>query len=430
MKATNLFYFLLLLTLALALGVACHLHWGTPLIIAEVMLLLMGISEWLIFRRVLRSRHVIETGMDLLREQDYSSRLSPVGQRDADKIVGLFNSLMERLKAEKLHVEEQEHLLNLLINASPLGIVSLDRAGKIKLANASAHKMLGEEITGKVLDELSSPIARCCAGLQVGHPATLRLSDNMVYRCTRLSFMDRGISYPFYLIEILTEEVIIAEREAYGRVIRTLGHEVNNSMASIRSLLSLLLEIKPWGEDEPELTETVEACAERATGLSDFISSYSRVVKIPEIKKEAVSLVSFIERMRPFMSSMAAAKGINLVTEKLDPSDSPIGLDSPLMEQALINIVKNAIESIGDRPDGHITVTTTGNHLLTVTDNGAGILPEASGRLFTPFFSTKPSGQGLGLMFVSEILRRHGATFSLATSPDDGLTRFTIRFKR
>lgn len=430
MKASHLFYLLLFLTIGLAAWLLYNLTWGPALIMAEIILVMMALTEWIIFRRVLRSRHVTETGMDLLREQDYSSRLAPVGQRDADKIVSLFNSLMERLKAEKLHVEEQEHLLNLLINASPLGIVSLDRAGKIRLANASAHKMLGDDIIGMSLDDIPSPIARCCAGLQIGIPATLRLSDNMVYRCTRLVFMDRGISNPFYLIEILTEEVIIAEREAYGRVIRTLGHEVNNSMASISSLLSLLLEIRPWGNDDTELTETVEACAARAAGLSDFISSYSRVVKIPEIKKEPVSLNSFVSSLRPFIASMAATRGITLVTETLEPSDTPIGLDSPLMEQAIINIVKNAIESIADRPGGLITVSTTGNNRLTVTDNGAGILPEASGRLFTPFFSTKPSGQGLGLMFVSEILRRHGATFSLSTSPDDGLTRFSIRFKR
>lgn len=430
MKASHLFYLLLFLTMGLAAWLLYNLTWGPALIMAEIILAMMALTEWIIFRRVLRSRHVTETGMDLLREQDYSSRLAPVGQRDADKIVSLFNSLMERLKAEKLHVEEQEHLLNLLINASPLGIVSLDRAGKIRLANASAHKMLGDDIIGMSLDDIPSPIARCCAGLQIGIPATLRLSDNMVYRCTRLVFMDRGISNPFYLIEILTEEVIIAEREAYGRVIRTLGHEVNNSMASISSLLSLLLEIRPWGNDDTELTETVEACAARAAGLSDFISSYSRVVKIPEIRKEPVSLNSFVSSLRPFIASMAATRGITLVTETLEPSDTPIGLDSPLMEQAIINIVKNAIESIADRPGGLITVSTTGNNRLTVTDNGAGILPEASGRLFTPFFSTKPSGQGLGLMFVSEILRRHGATFSLSTSPDDGLTRFSIRFKR
>lgn len=430
MKASHLFYLLLFLTIGLAAWLLYNLTWGPALIMAEIILVMMALTEWIIFRRVLRSRHVTETGMDLLREQDYSSRLAPVGQRDADKIVSLFNSLMERLKAEKLHVEEQEHLLNLLINASPLGIVSLDRAGKIRLANASAHKMLGDDIIGMSLDDIPSPIARCCAGLQIGIPATLRLSDNMVYRCTRLVFMDRGISNPFYLIEILTEEVIIAEREAYGRVIRTLGHEVNNSMASISSLLSLLLEIRPWGNDDTELTETVEACAARAAGLSDFISSYSQVVKIPEIRKEPVSLNSFVSSLRPFIASMAATRGITLVTETLEPSDTPIGLDSPLMEQAIINIVKNAIESIADRPGGLITVSTTGNNRLTVTDNGAGILPEASGRLFTPFFSTKPSGQGLGLMFVSEILRRHGATFSLSTSPDDGLTRFSIRFKR
>ncbi len=430
MKATHLFYLLLMVTVAVGIMLPFSIPHGRQLAIPEGLVIAAIITEWVLYRRVVRSQHVAEIGMDLLREQDYSTRLAPVGQRDADKIVMLFNDLIGRLKAEKLHAGEQNHLLRLLIDASPLGIISLDRGGRIEIANASSLKMLGDDIRGKSLAEIQSPIAEKCASLHKEETATLRLADNMVYRCSRLSFMDRGISHPFFLIEILTEEVLLAERDAYGKVIRMIGHEVNNSMASVGSLLNLLLDIKPWGEEDTETTEAVSACSSRIARLSEFTSSYAKVVKIPPVNKCRHRLVDFITGLKPFLVSMATAGGVELRIVEKEITSGHIGIDVPLMEQVVINIVKNAIESIAGRPDGMIVITVTGSTRLEIADNGRGIPPEAAGHIFTPFFSTKPSGQGLGLMFAAEILRRHGATFSLATSPDDGITRFSIRMKR
>lgn len=430
MNATRLFALLCLLTLAIGVTLPFVMPWGKPLAILASLTVVTLITELVLYRIIVRPHRVAEIGMDLLREQDYSTRLAPVGQRDADKIVALFNDLISRLKAEKLHAGEQNHLLNLLIDASPLGILSLDREGRIQIANASSARILGGEVKGKTLAETASPIAAKCATLAKGETAILRLSDNMVYRCSRLSFMDRGVSHPFFLVEILTEEVLMAEREAYGKAIRMIGHEVNNSMASVGSILSLLLDIRPWGEEDTDISEAVKACSARVAGLSEFISSYSKVVKIPPVRKEGKNLAEFITRLRPLLGAMASDHAISLDLSIIDPSSASIGIDVPLLEQAVINIVKNSVESIGDRPGGHIEISVTGSHRLTVTDNGPGIADEAAGHIFTPFFSTKPSGQGLGLMFVAEILRRHGATFSLATPTEDRLTRFSINFPR
>ena len=200
-------------------------------------------------------------------------------------------------------------------------------------------------------------------------------------------------------------------------------------MASIRSLLQLLLEIKPWGDDEEELGQAVEGCVHRAALLSDFISSYTRVVKIPPARLEKIPLSDAVAHMQPFLTSMASSAGVGITFTYPDKPDEA-GIDISLMEQAVINIVKNAIESIrsaGDPESGRINVIVSEGRRLTVTDNGGGISPEASQKLFTPFFSTKPSGQGLGLMFVAEILHRHNATFSLRTEGAE--TRFEIAFR-
>lgn len=429
MSATLIFTLLYLAIFGM--GVALPLLFGLTLkvLAAEGGIVLLAVIGMLLYSRLVRPAQVMAMGMDLLREQDYNSRLAPVGQPDADRIINLFNDIMARLKVEALRVREQNHFLDLLIEASPLGIVSLGDRDVVQTRNSMACRLLGEDPAGVALKDLKSPLAEVCMRLGNDESETIRLSDTMVYRCTRVQFMDRGMPRPFLLIEILTDEVRRAERDAYGKVIRVIGHEVNNSMASIRSLLQLLLEIKPWGDDEEELGQAVEGCVHRAALLSDFISSYTRVVKIPPARLEKIPLSDAVAHMQPFLTSMASSAGVGITFTYPDKPDEA-GIDISLMEQAVINIVKNAIESIrsaGDPESGRINVIVSEGRRLTVTDNGGGISPEASQKLFTPFFSTKTSGQGLGLMFVAEILHRHNATFSLRTEGAE--TRFEIAFR-
>lgn len=429
MSATLIFTLLYLAIFGM--GVALPLLFGLTLkvLAAEGGIVLLAVIGMLLYSRLVRPAQVMAMGMDLLREQDYNSRLAPVGQPDADRIINLFNDIMACLKVEALRVREQNHFLDLLIEVSPLGIVSLGDRDVVQTRNSMACRLLGEDPAGVALKDLKSPLAEVCMRLGNDESETIRLSDTMVYRCTRVQFMDRGMPRPFLLIEILTDEVRRAERDAYGKVIRVIGHEVNNSMASIRSLLQLLLEIKPWGDDEEELGQAVEGCVHRAALLSDFISSYTRVVKIPPARLEKIPLSDAVAHMQPFLTSMASSAGVGITFTYPDKPDEA-GIDISLMEQAVINIVKNAIESIrsaGNPESGRINVIVSEGRRLTVTDNGGGISPEASQKLFTPFFSTKPSGQGLGLMFVAEILHRHNATFSLRTEGAE--TRFEIAFR-
>ena len=429
MSAILIFTLLYILIAAMAVGLPLMFGLTTGVLVAEGVVLLLGITAGLLYSRLVRPARVVGMGMDLLREQDYSSRLAPVGQPDADKIVALFNDLMSRLKAEKLRVREQNQFLDLLIEASPLGIVSLGDNDTVMMRNSMACRILGEDPQGRLLSSLGSPLAAVCLRLGNDESETVRLSDTKVYRCTRVRLMDRGMPRPFLLIEILTDEVRRAERDAYGKVIRVIGHEVNNSMASIRSLLQLMLEIKPWGDGDDDLEKAVEGCVHRAALLSDFISAYTEVVKIPPARLERISLSDAVAHMQPFLTSMASAAGIGIEFGYPAEADNAL-IDASLMEQAVINIVKNAIESIrsaGNAESGHIRVTVSPGRRLCVSDNGGGISPEASQKLFTPFFSTKPSGQGLGLMFVAEILHRHKATFSLRT--EGGETRFDMEFR-
>ena len=381
------------------------------------------------YRKTVKPLHTIGNAVDLLNEQDFSSRLVPVGQQDADRIVHLFNRLMEQLKNERLHVREQNHFLDLLIRVSPMGVILFDFNRRITGVNAAALCFLGNmaenEVTGRMLAELSSPLAARLVGLPHGSVETIRLSDAMIYRCSHLSFVDRGYVHPFLLIESLTSEIVKAEKKTYEKVIRMIAHEVNNSVAAVTSTLDSLGEVVSPYDETGDLGHIIQVCSDRCYGMNHFIARLADIVRIPEPHLQTVRLNSRIDACRLLMEDTCRRRNIRL--QILYNGDDPeVRLDPILFEQVMVNVVKNAAESIGT--DGDIVIRSGGNPaVVEIADNGSGITKDDEEKLFTPFFSTKPTGQGIGLMLVREILDRHGCRFSLETG-EDGWTRFTIRF--
>lgn len=369
----------------------------------------------------------IGSGMELLREQDFSSRLSPVGQYEADRIVNVFNRMMEQLKNERLRLREQNNFLDLLIKASPMGVILTTLDEDLSELNPMAQKMLGvrqEDVLGKKMNEIDSPLAAELANVPKGETATVRLNDSNIYRCTHSSFIDRGFQHPFFLIESLTDEVMKAEKKAYEKVIRMIAHEVNNTTAGITSTLDTVEQALSAEEGMDDICDVMRVCIERCFSMSRFITRFADVVKIPEPTLTPVDLNDLAFTCKRFMEGMCADRNIKLRLE-IDETLKEVKMDASLFEQVLVNIIKNAAESI--EKDGEIIVRTLSPATIEVVDNGKGISKEVEAKLFSPFFSTKPNGQGIGLIFIREVLMRHGCTFSLRTYAD-GLTRFRILF--
>ena len=381
------------------------------------------------YRKVVKPLNSIAGGMDLLQAQDFSSRLSPVGQREADRIVSIFNRMMNQLKEERLRLREQNHFLDLLISVSPMGVIILTLDERISMANKAALEFLDEgteeDIMNKTMDELSGSLAEELNQIPKDTTVTIRLSDSRIYRCSRLSFIDRGFAHPFYLIESLTSEVMKAEKKAYEKVIRMIAHEVNNSVAGITSTLDTIDDALQTIDDTEDIREVMKVCVERSYSMSRFITNFANVVKIPEPQKEEVHLNDRVTACKIFMENLCQNREIDLHLE-LCEENPVVSMDTSLFEQVLINIIKNATESIDT--NGKIFIRTSASPLmLEIGDTGKGISKEVEAKLFTPFFSTKPNGQGIGLIFIREVLMKHGYTFSLRTYPD-GITRFRICF--
>ena len=401
MKSTVLF---LLCAAAIAASAVCaylgHMAWcGVGAAVALLLLLT-------IWRSIALQLRTIATGMDLLRSRDFASRLRHVGEPQADSMVDLYNSLMENLKTERLRASEQHGFLSKLIEASPMGVAICTFDGDVEQQNESFRR-------------LATPaVMKALQGLADGEDTTVREGTQMV-RCSRNFFMDRGFRRPFYLVERLTDEIVRAETDVFNKLVRTVSHEVNNTLGGVISTLDTLADIH---DDDADIKPVISGCTDSCRQLGDFVKSYAEVAKLPELKLENVDLTDFAGENLPFLRSMCPP-GIEIEMVS-DGGEACVQADPMLLQRVVINIVKNSIESIGRR--GKIELNIKGR-TLRVIDTGKGIRPEDVKNIFRPFYSTKHPDRGLGLMLVSEILRRHNADFSLATMGP--FTYFTIKFK-
>lgn len=362
----------------------------------------------MVWRSTATPMRAIRTGMDLLRSQDFASRLRHTGQKDADEVVDLYNTVITGIKSERLKNLEQENFLARLVEVSPMGIAICSLDGEIERINPA-------------FDRLSSPVLlSALASLPDEGQITIRPEASQVLRCSRLSFMDRGFRRPFYIVERLTDEIMKAETDIFNKIVRTMGHEVNNTLGGVISVLETLSIIH---SEDAEICAAIGSCRTSCLSLSDFVKGYSDVVKLPDPELKPVGLNEFVTASLPFLTEMCP--GNITLSADLHHDQPTVMIDSMLIHRVLVNAVKNAVESIGDAP-GEITVST-GPFSLTVTDNGKGISETDAQRIFTPFFSTKRADRGFGLMLISDILRRHRADFSLTTGPDR-LTRLSISF--
>ena len=359
----------------------------------------------------IRPMRTIIRGVELLREQDFASRLSPVkGNPWANRIVDLFNRMMGQLHDERLRLREQNHFQHLLVQASPMGVVLMDFDGKLTSTNSAADAFLADPwLRDRIL------------GVPRDETQLIQQNGRSILRVSHLTFMDRGFRHPFLLIESLSDEVRKAEREAYGRAIRMISHEVNNTLAGTVSILDLLQQTST----DAEQSDLLETCSSRYRQMSRFVTRMADVVRIPEPTRQTVEVQQFVLSLQRFLETLCSRFGIQL---QLDLCPTPVEalMDITLMEQVIINVVKNACES--SNRDATVRVCVCNQPpSLQVVDHGSGISPEEEQNLFTPFHSTKPDGQGLGLMLVQEVLSRHRFAFSLHTNKA-GETIFSVQF--
>jgi two-component system, NtrC family, nitrogen regulation sensor histidine kinase NtrY len=417
---------------AAALAVAWLHAKGAWLLLAEVLLFCSLAAGFLLLRRLFGAFAFTREASQLLADGDFMSRFRPVGQPELDRLIELYNRMSDRLRTERVRLEEQQQFLTRIMAVSPLGIVLLSFDGEIAYVNPAGERLLQQPapaLLGKPLREVPGALAETLVRLGDGDSTVVPLWGGRRARCQRGAFVDRGFARSFMVVEELTEELRQFERAAYGKLIRMMSHEVNNSVGASNSLLHSCLNYT--ADLPPAHRADFESALSIAIGRTDHLNAFMRtfadVIRLPAPRCEPGDVSEMLGRIERLTRSQRQQRGIAWQTVVEAPIP-PVSMDVAQMEQVLVNVVKNAIEAI--EHDGLITVRLgqrDGRPAVVVEDSGPGLSAEARQNLFTPFFSTKEHGQGIGLTLVQEILSQHRFRYSL-DSPADGLTEFTIVF--
>lgn len=399
-------------------------------ILSEAVILTSLYFSIRLYRSLVQPLQLILSGIEAIKDQDFNVKFLKTGKKEMDQLIDVYNRMIDELRGERRLQEEQHYFLHKLIFSSPTGILILDFDGNIERINPRAKNILRveeDEVRGQALEKIDHPMAKRAAAIPVDGSQTISINGVNTYKCQRSQFVDRGFKRQFLMIEELTEDILRAEKKAYGKVIRMMAHEVNNSIGPINSILDAALfyksELKK--DHQEEFEKALSVAKERNMRLNRFMQNFAEVVRLPAPHKENYDLRKLIESAIRLMKVTAEQMGIAICSE-VPANAVRIPVDIYQMEQVLVNILKNAIEAIGE--NGRIEVCLSHHPVkLIIKNNGAPIPKEKEADLFSPFFSTKKEGQGIGLTLTKEILLNHGAGFSLKTRKD-GWTYFEILF--
>ena len=398
-------------------------------LVSEAVIIISIVLAWQLYYQLLAPLKLLMQGTETIKDRDFTIKMLPTGKYEMDELIHVYNQMMDELRTERTKQEQQHLFLEKLINTSPTGIIILDYDENIQQVNPRAMQLLNmnsQELAGKQVTAISHPITEYIKRLPTGQSVTVTFNNAATCKIQKSHFIDRGFPRQFIMIEELTAEILAAEKNAYGKVIRMMAHEVNNTIGPVNSILQSALQSQLMQQKNGELLRNaLQVAVERNHNLNHFMRNFADVVRLPEPVKQEINLHPLLENVIQLMQMKAREKEIQFINT---PATTPfyIYADGQQMEQVLINIVKNSIEAI----DQHGTIcfqTNPATRQLVITDSGKGIPPHIAGQLFSPFFSTKRNGQGIGLTLIKEVLMNHGFELSLKTIAP-GQTEFVIEF--
>ncbi|HZL85451.1 MAG TPA: ATP-binding protein [Candidatus Krumholzibacteria bacterium] len=410
-----------------------HRPW---LLAVEVFFLISALVALRLVRKLLEPARLLRSGVQLLEDGDFATHFRATGHAELDVLAQVFNRMSHMLHEQRILNEEKESFLGRMLTATPSGVITFDFEDRIALANPGAARMLDcapEELVGRTLPDLDSAFARGLAELAVGATTILVLRGRRRIKCQKGEFFDRGFTRRFVLLEELTEELRRSEKAAYDKLIRMMSHEVNNTTGAVNSLLH---SCRTYAEqlappDRREFETALDVAMRRSSHMNQFMRGFADVVRIPSPARTPQDLHQLLDDILRLVEPEATSRQIRIEAKRA-PTFPEVSCDASQMEQVLVNVLRNAMEAIGS----HGTITLRTNHAsshggvgpsLVVEDSGPGFTADTARQLFTPFFTTKENGQGIGLTVVREILETHGFEYSFESTAGEP-TRFSIFF--
>ena len=375
-----------------------------------------GVHRWQ--RQGERARQALRDGVQRFREADFSVRLAVTGPDEMGELMAVYNQMADALREGHNDIYQRELLLDTILHGTPVAIVLVGQSGRVVFANRAARDTLG---TGGRLEGLSF------ADVLAAGPARMREAvsggdalftvgrdgEEETYRTVRRRFHLNTQRHTLFMIERLTAELRRREVEVWKKAIRVMNHELNNSLAPIRSLVHSARQVVGRPDHAHRLEDIFETLEDRATHLTEFLEGYARFARLPRPSSADVPWREFLEGVR----------GMCAFRLEGTPPAQPGWFDAAQMQQVLINLLKNAYES--GSPPGEIALSVhraaDQGSVLRVMDRGRGMDEDVMARALLPFYSSKASGTGLGLPLCREILEAHGGRLRLQSRAGGGL---------
>ena len=351
------------------------------------------------------------------RDGDFSFSIGARRGDEVGDLVAAHNELGRVLREERQHLFQRELLLDTVVQNTPTALALVEEGGHVVYANIAARHLLygGRSMNGERFDEIVAaapePLARAIASGGDGLFSVTLDQEEETFHLSQRAFKLQGKPHRLYQIKRLTRELARQEVATWKKVIRVISHELNNSLAPIRSLSHSGRELARKG-DMSRLATVFETIEERTHHLESFTQGYARFAKLPQPRPEPVEWQSLLD-----------ALGHNYSFRLAGTLPAETGwFDRAQVEQVLINLLKNAHESGSAHEDVELAVTVRGRDLrIEVRDRGSGMSETVLANALLPFYSTKRSGSGLGLALAREIAEAHGGRVQLANRPGGGL---------
>ncbi|WP_187696570.1 sensor histidine kinase [Xanthovirga aplysinae] len=313
----------------------------------ELLVLLSLFYTFYLAKKFFEPLKLLTDGIQAIRDQDFQVKYMKVGQKYTDELIEVYNQMIDHLKSERLSLREQNYFLQLLIEASPTGIIVLNYDQEILTVNPAALSFLPfslDQLEGRKLESFPNSFLQKLAKVSSNSRQTIEKDGTRKFKCHRSAFVHNGFEQSFLLLEDLSHELMATEKQAYGKVIRMMTHEVNNSMGAVNSLLETLKIFAPSGKEEQnDYLEAIQLATQRNNNLANFTRNFADVVRLPPPYFEEVDLNKVVEQVYGIMLPQCEEKGVGLTLVK---AHQPVLLmmDQEQIEQVLINGVKNALE--------------------------------------------------------------------------------------
>jgi nitrogen fixation/metabolism regulation signal transduction histidine kinase len=416
----------------------------TPILVAVLILL----QVYALIRYVDRTNRDLTSFLESIRFSEFTRSFQIEGMGSSfDELNRAFNDVINDFQKVRSEKEEHFHYLQSIVQNIDVSIIAYRKDGTVEMINKAAKKLFQihslKNIKG--LEQLSQDLVNTLINISPGENTLVKVQDQddilqLAIYATEFKVKDKLIILATInnIQNVLEEQ----ETEAWQKLIRVLTHEIMNSITPIASLSSTL-EIMLKGITEGgnvqeemdldavmEIQQALQTINKRSTGLLHFVNTYRNLTRIPKPNFKIFPVQDLFKNIYLLLEEEITDNKVSFVTN-IDPENIEVSADEQLIEQVIINLIRNSMHALEGRKDPTIELKTyynkRGRVTIQVADNGTGILPEVLDKIFIPFFTTKQSGSGIGLSLSRQILRLHNGTITAHSIPDKE-TVFTLTF--